>query len=52
MIVIIAGAVWGGIKIDQWLGLKVPVFTILLSLLGVFTGIYLSVKDLFNKPPK
>jgi F0F1-type ATP synthase assembly protein I len=52
MVVIILLAVWGGVKLDKWLNLTVPVFTILLSLLGVFAAIYLSVKDLLNKPPK
>ena len=51
MIIIIAGCVWGGIKLDTWLGTK-PIFSLLLSLIGVFGGIYLSVKDLFNKPQK
>jgi hypothetical protein len=51
MIIIIAGCVWGGVKLDAWLGLK-PLFTLLLSLIGVFAAIYLSVKDLFNKPSK
>ena len=50
--IIILLAVWGGVKLDKWLNLKVPVFTIMLSLLGVFAAIYLSVKDLLKKPPK
>jgi len=41
---------WGGIKLDAWLGLKkVPVFTLLLGLAGVFIGIYLSIRDFIRK---
>ena len=45
MIVIILITVWGGIKLDKLFGLETPVFTVILSLLGVFTAIYTAVKD-------
>jgi F0F1-type ATP synthase assembly protein I len=45
MIVIILVTVWGGIKLDKLLGLETPVFTIILSLLGVFAAIYTAIKD-------
>jgi ATP synthase protein I len=45
MIIIILVSVWGGIKLDKILGLANPVFTIILSLLGVFAAIYAAVKD-------
>lgn len=45
MIVIILVTVWGGMKLDKLLGLQSPVFTIILSLLGVFAAIYTAVKD-------
>ena len=45
MIVIILVTVWGGIKLDKLFGLETPVFTIILSLLGVFAAIYTAVKD-------
>jgi F0F1-type ATP synthase assembly protein I len=45
MIAIIALMTWGGVKLDKILGLSTPVFTIILSLLGVFAGIYVAVKD-------
>ena len=45
MIAIIALTTWGGVKLDKILGLSTPVFTIILSLLGVFAGIYVAVKD-------
>jgi hypothetical protein len=42
--------VFGGIKLDEWLGLKkFPVFTIVLSLASVFIAIYLVIKDFLKK---
>ncbi|HVN58352.1 MAG TPA: AtpZ/AtpI family protein [Bacteroidales bacterium] len=43
--VIIFITVWGGTKLDHLLVLKTPVFTIILSLLGVATAIYTAIKD-------
>lgn len=45
MIFIILIMTWLGTKLDKWLNLETPVFTIILSLLGVFAGIYTSIKD-------
>ncbi len=45
MIVIILVCVWGGIKLDKLFGFQSPVFTVILSLLGVFAAIYTAVKD-------
>jgi F0F1-type ATP synthase assembly protein I len=45
MVAIIAVTTWGGIKLDKLAGFKTPVFTIILSLLGVFAAIYTAVKD-------
>ncbi|HOW10345.1 MAG TPA: AtpZ/AtpI family protein [Bacteroidales bacterium] len=45
MLVIIAVMTWLGVKLDKVLGLSVPVFTVILSLLGVFAGIYTAIKD-------
>ena len=45
MIGIILVTVWGGIKLDKLTGWHTPVFTIVLSLLGVFAAIYTAVKD-------
>lgn len=45
MIIIILVMTWGGTKLDKLLNLETPVFTIILSLLGVFGGIYTSIKD-------
>lgn len=41
---------FGGMKVDEWIGLKkVPVFTLLLGLTGVVAGIYISIKDFLKK---
>ncbi|MBA4321672.1 MAG: hypothetical protein C0408_02525 [Odoribacter sp.] len=45
MIVIILVSVWGGIKLDKLFAFETPVFTVILSLLGVFAAIYTAVKD-------
>lgn len=45
MIGIILVTTWGGIKLDNLAGFDKPVFTIILSLLGVFAAIYTAVKD-------
>jgi ATP synthase protein I len=45
MVGIILVTTWGGIKLDKILGFEKPVFTIILSLLGVFAAIYTAVKD-------
>ena len=45
MIGIILITTWGGVKLDKLAGSHVPVFTIVLSLLGVFAAIYIAVKD-------
>jgi F0F1-type ATP synthase assembly protein I len=43
---------WGGMKIDELLGFKkVPIFTLVLGLLGVVVGIYISIKDFLKKKP-
>ena len=42
---IIAGSAYGGYQADKGLGLKFPVFTLVLSLIGVALGIYIFVRD-------
>jgi F0F1-type ATP synthase assembly protein I len=49
MIAIILLTTWGGTKLDKILEMKKPVFTIILSLIGVFAAIYTSVKDFIKK---
>ncbi len=48
---IITIGVLGGQKLDEWLGLKIPIFTLVLSLASVAGAIYVSIKD-FLKPKK
>jgi ATP synthase protein I len=45
MIGIILVTVWVGVKLDKLTGWHTPVFTIVLSLLGVFAAIYTAIKD-------
>lgn len=45
MAAIILLTTWGGIKLDQIAGFEKHVFTIILSLLGVFAAIYFAIKD-------
>jgi F0F1-type ATP synthase assembly protein I len=45
MLGIILVTVWGGTKLDKLTGWHTPVFTIILSLLGVFAAIYVAIKD-------
>ncbi len=47
--VIIFLTTWGGIKLDKLLEFSKPVFTIILSLLGVFAAIWIAIKDFIIK---
>lgn len=49
MMVIIGLGVFGGVKLDEYLGWKTPVCTLVLSLLSVSAAIYLSIKDFLKK---
>jgi F0F1-type ATP synthase assembly protein I len=49
MIGIILLTALGGHKLDKITGWKTPVFTIILSLLGVFAAIYISIKGFLKK---
>ena len=49
MLVVIGLGVFAGFKLDKWLELKIPIFTLVLSLLSVAAAIYLSIKDLLKK---
>jgi len=48
MLIIILIGVFGGMKLDQWLDLPVPVFTIVFSILAVILSIYTVTKDLLR----
>ena len=47
MIIIVVGT-FGGLKLDRWLEIEFPVFTLILSLLSVALAIYLAIKDIIN----
>jgi len=49
MIAIILLATLGGVKLDEHTGWKIPVFTIIFSLSGVFIALYISLKDFIRK---
>ncbi len=49
MLFIILAGVFGGIKLDDWLQWKFPVFTVILSLMAVVLSIYYAVKDFLKK---
>lgn len=46
MLAIIAIGVFGGYKIDQWINIKFPIFTVILSMVSVALAIYIVVRDL------
>jgi len=49
MVAIIGIMTWAGVKLDERRASDIPVFTIILSLLGVFAGIYTAIKDFIGK---
>lgn len=49
MFAIIGLGIFGGVKLDQWLGIRIPVFTILFSVISVAAAIYTAIKDLIKK---
>ena len=49
MIVIIVGCAFGGREIDKWLEWNFPVFTLVLTILGVAAALVIGLRDLFNK---
>lgn len=38
--------IWGGYKLDWWLGLKYPIFTIVLSLAALLGAMFYLIKSL------
>ena len=45
MIAIILIGVFGGMKLDEWLELSFPIFTVVLSVTAVLFSMYYAVKD-------
>ncbi len=50
MAAVIGGTTWVGVKVDKWLGLVTPWFTVFLGLFGVFAALYQVFKEI-NKEP-
>ncbi len=48
MVTIILIGVFGGVKLDEYLKLEFPIFTVVLSLLSVVLAIYYAIKDFIN----
>jgi len=49
MLAIITGGIFGGYKLDEYMGLKFPVFTVVFSFLSVAFAVYYVIKDLLKK---
>ena len=49
MIAIIGMMAFVGVKLDERRGSEKPIFTAILSLLGVFAALYISLKDFIRK---
>ena len=52
MLIIILIGVFGGIKLDGWLKLSVPVFTIVFTILAVILSIYTVTRGLIKQGKK
>lgn len=44
-------AVFGGWKLDKWIGWKFPLFTVVLPLIALIVSLWQIIKE-FNKPKK
>ena len=49
MVAIILIGVFGGLKLDKYLAWKIPIFTVVFSLLSVALAIYYAIKDFLKK---
>jgi F0F1-type ATP synthase assembly protein I len=49
MLAIILIGVWVGIKLDEWLKMQIPVFTVLLSVIFVFLAVYSAIREFLKK---
>lgn len=52
MLVITLLFTYGGMELDRYIALGIPIFTVLFSLIGIVLGIYISLKDFFKKNDK
>ncbi|EMR01820.1 AtpZ/AtpI family protein [Cesiribacter andamanensis] len=46
MMAAIGLAVWGGMKLDAWLGMRFPVFLVVLTLMSVAATLIITIKSL------
>ena len=46
MMAVIGLAVWGGMKLDAWLGMRFPVFLVVLTLMAVAASLIITIKSL------
>ena len=49
MVIVILIFYWLGSRLDERAGSEKPVYTAILTLIGVFAGIYLALKDFIRK---
>lgn len=49
MMTIIGVGIFGGMKLDKYLALKRPVFTVLFSVISVILAVYYAIKDFLKK---
>ena len=49
MVIIILLFYWAGSKLDERAANEKPVYTAILTLLGVFAGLYIIIKDFIGK---
>jgi len=49
MVAIILIGVFAGVKLDEWMTNKTPIFTLVFTVLAVVLAIYYVIKDLIGK---
>jgi len=49
MVIIILLFYWAGSKLDERTATEKPVYTAIMTLLGVFAGLYIILKDLIGR---
>lgn len=52
MAIIITAGVFGGLQLDKLLNWRIPIFTLILSLVAVSIAIYLAIKDFIKMSKK
>ncbi len=48
LIAVVMIGFFSGLKLDQWLNMKYPIFTVVLASVGLFLSLYLLIKDLLK----